>query len=479
MFPGDVLLQVFDFCRLEASESRDEHNYNWWCRLVHICQKWRQLIFTSPRRLDLQLFCTRKTPVRGILDFWPNIPIAINVKGWRSLNPTEDNLLAAFEYSDRVWSVTLSLTQSQVEKVVEMMMKPFPALTNLRVKSFDTSNPWPWYLPHGFLGGSTSGLRELDLSGISPLTLPSILSSSTDLVDLHLHNLHMTDDVSPEVMVASLAGMTKLKSLTIEFRYCLILPPNSMAQVILPTLTHFRFRGSHGYLEDLVAQLNTPQLFDLTVMFLVTSTMLHDPVQQLPQLLQFIDHAENLKLSQFRHAHAEIHDVHSFIHFDNAQTGQNPAYLTLGEVKYDEFHSNEFWPMGPLLSQVSAFISTVLHLSISPFHQQIIQDNYWHHAGLLMLLHSFDTVKTLHVGGQFTNIVPPLLNGLCDEVVTKVLPALCLLNFEGKPLKLVKELLAPFIEKRQSNGCPSLTIVRTHNVFKRLQAHIETDSDGG
>ncbi len=461
MFPGDVLLQVFDFCRPEASETWDDHN--WWHGLVHICQRWRQLIFTSPRRLGLSLLCTRKTPATSskIFDFWPNIPIAISVNGWHSLDPTEeDNLLAAFKHSDRVWSVTLSLSRPQAKKVIKMMMKPFPALTNFRVKPVKRlgGNLYPHILPHGFLGGSTSGLRELDLSGISPLGLPSILSSSTDLVNLHLHDLQLTGDVSPDSMVACLAGMTKLESLTIKFRCCpSMFPPNSMTQVILPTLSRFHFQGSHKYLEDLVAQLDAPRLFDLTVMLLVTCT---DPVQQLPQLLRFIDHAEDLKLSQFRHACAEIHDVHSFIHFDNAQTGQNPTFLTLGEVKNNEFYSAEFRPMGPLLSQVSAFISSVHHLSITPFHQQKIQDKYWHHAGILMLLRSFDTVETLHVGGQFTNLFPLLLNGLHDELVTEVLPALRFLNFEGKPLKLVEQRLALFIEERQSNGCP-LTIVGT------------------
>ncbi|KAH9968522.1 hypothetical protein BGW80DRAFT_1337992, partial [Lactifluus volemus] len=34
-----------------------------WHRLVHVCRRWRHIIFDSPRSLDLQLFCTYGTPV--------------------------------------------------------------------------------------------------------------------------------------------------------------------------------------------------------------------------------------------------------------------------------------------------------------------------------------------------------------------------------------------------------------------------------
>ncbi|SRR6266404_4342237 len=79
MFPGDILLEVFDFCRPDANETQDKNLYNWWLGVVHVCQRWWELIFTSPRRLNLQLLYTRETPARKNLDFWPQIPIAINV----------------------------------------------------------------------------------------------------------------------------------------------------------------------------------------------------------------------------------------------------------------------------------------------------------------------------------------------------------------------------------------------------------------
>ncbi len=33
----------------------------------HVCQKWRSVVFGSPRRLNLRLLCTKRTPVREML----------------------------------------------------------------------------------------------------------------------------------------------------------------------------------------------------------------------------------------------------------------------------------------------------------------------------------------------------------------------------------------------------------------------------
>jgi len=305
------------------------------------------------------------------------------------------------------------------------------------------------------VGGPTSSLQELHLSGISPPALLSILSSTNDLVDLRLHDLPVTDHVSPQAMVAGLAVMTKLESLTIGFNpyFLASLHPlpalNFSARATLPTLTQFQYRGSHTYLEDLVAQLDTPQLFDLTIQIDDQSI-----VWQFYQLFQFIDRAEDLKLAQFRHAHAEIHSSNLFIHFNNAQTGQHTTHLTLGKVDHTAYDQLQF--AGALLSQAPAITSTVRNLSITLLSQMV---GYLDHTTLLGFLYPFVTAETLCIRGGFTDIFPPMLNDLSDELITKVLPALHLLNFEDKPPELVKKLLLPFIKKRWFIGHPPLTIV--------------------
>ncbi|KAI0298749.1 hypothetical protein B0F90DRAFT_1730709, partial [Multifurca ochricompacta] len=72
----DSLLEIFDYCRLDFIIHW--HPYWDWHTLVHVCRRWRQLIFASPRRLELHLLCTSRTPVRRTLDCWPSFPLVIN-----------------------------------------------------------------------------------------------------------------------------------------------------------------------------------------------------------------------------------------------------------------------------------------------------------------------------------------------------------------------------------------------------------------
>ena len=55
MVPDDVLLEVFDFYVAGDMYSKDREA---WQTLVHVCRRWRSIVFGSPRRLDLQLVCT-------------------------------------------------------------------------------------------------------------------------------------------------------------------------------------------------------------------------------------------------------------------------------------------------------------------------------------------------------------------------------------------------------------------------------------
>jgi len=263
----------------------------------------------------------------------------------------------------------------------------------------------------------------------------------------------MNDCVFPEVMAVGLAVMTKLENLTIQFNSGCPLPAqNIRARVILPSLTQFQFQGSDRYLEDLVAQLDTPRLFDLTVV--IQNLCARQSRDSLLQLFQFIDHAEDLKLAQFKCAHLEI--FHSYSHsicFYNAQAGQHSTHFTLGEVGYhwsldygDQDSFSQLHSMRALLSQASATISHVQHLSITTVHETI-WEIFRDRDESIRFFHLFDTVKTLHtVGRQFTNYLVPMLNGLSNKLVAEVLPALHLLKCEGKPQKIVKKLLASFIK---------------------------------
>ncbi|KAH9974247.1 hypothetical protein BGW80DRAFT_172935 [Lactifluus volemus] len=64
--PDDVLLDIFKEC-LQLSEDHLSRPMAWH-QLVHVCHRWRYIVFTSPLRLDLHLLCQTNTPVKEALD---------------------------------------------------------------------------------------------------------------------------------------------------------------------------------------------------------------------------------------------------------------------------------------------------------------------------------------------------------------------------------------------------------------------------
>src|ERR1700677_1991322 len=82
--PDNVLLEVFYLCRKIQDLYGCHFPTIWdWHKLVHVCSKWRRIIFSSPRRLGLQLLCTYGTPVRRNLGYWPPFPLIIECSTYR------------------------------------------------------------------------------------------------------------------------------------------------------------------------------------------------------------------------------------------------------------------------------------------------------------------------------------------------------------------------------------------------------------
>ena len=80
VLPDVALLKIFDCyvnqARKEERGAKPDKTPEWH-KLVHVCRQWRTIVFGSPRRLDLRLFCTDKTPAKETLAIWPPLPIVI------------------------------------------------------------------------------------------------------------------------------------------------------------------------------------------------------------------------------------------------------------------------------------------------------------------------------------------------------------------------------------------------------------------
>ncbi|KAI0302591.1 hypothetical protein BC826DRAFT_422383 [Russula brevipes] len=173
--PDDALLEIFSFF------ANDSKSFHWWHTLVHVCRRWRSIVFASPRHLNLRLFCTQKVPVRKSLDVWPAFPIVISYSPWEKVVVGGmDNLIAALERKDRVHEINLA----GVSRFMAEMQEPFPELSRLDLSSWNDEESSP-SLPESLLGGSAPRLREFCLYGIRFPALREFLLSASGLVKLY------------------------------------------------------------------------------------------------------------------------------------------------------------------------------------------------------------------------------------------------------------------------------------------------------
>jgi hypothetical protein len=272
MLPDDVLLDMFDFYRM------DFQYYPWrWHTLAHVCRRWRCLVFASPRRLDLQFLCTPRTPVRELLEFLPPA-MPIMISNWSSSSPPYDPLsledgsqvVSALEYRDRVrWLHLDGVTGPLLEKMAAKMQEAFPEMTFVRLWSDESDDeavtaPVP-VLPEAFLGGSSPRLQTFWLCGVPFPHLPRLLLSTKDLTTLRLENIPDAGYIPCEDMVAGLSTATKLETLTIEFQSMHHphrdgtgqRPATSPPRVALPALTLFKFSGNGAYFDSFVVRFES------------------------------------------------------------------------------------------------------------------------------------------------------------------------------------------------------------------------------
>jgi hypothetical protein len=457
VLPDVALLEIFDCHLNQTNQVREEDHVSFgveaWHTLVHVCRKWRSVVFGSPCRLNLRLYCTEKTPVREMLAVWPPLPIVV----WKNRWPkwSIDNIMAALEHNDRVRKISLEdVTSLELEEILAPMQKPYPALTFLEIGG-DYRGTAP-VVPESFLGGSAPRLRHLKLNFIPFPGLPKLLLSATHLVYLHLWAIPNSGYITPEAIVAVLSTLTGLEGLLLAFESPLSRPkresrpPPPLTRSIFPALTRFRFKGASEYLGDLVARIDTPLLDGLDI------TFFHQLIFDTPQLTQFISRTPNLLETQ-----AEAHVVFSrddvWVRPWLPPDGITPPDGSFGsrglDLKISCLQSD--WQLSSLAQIYSSVLPQALihmteHLYIEdyflpPHWQDDIEDSQW-----LEVLHPFTSVKNLYVSQELIPCIARALKELVGERVIEVLPALqSLFLRELHPSRPVQEAIWMFIAARQ------------------------------
>ena len=447
--PDGVLLEIFEFYpKLQdwlRFSSGSKERIERWQTLVHVCRRWRSVVFGSPRRLNLGLVCSRQTPARDTLDVWPPLPLFIEC--WERGGGV-DNIVAVLERSDRVCDIKLTnLGRSDLEQISAAMQVPFPELRHLLLWSIGKTES---ALPDSFLGGSAPRLESLWLTGIRFPGLPKLLLSATHLVELSLQNIPHSWYIQPEAMATALSTLTRLETLRLHFKSPQSRPdpehqrPPPPTRSVLPNLMMFWFKGDSEFVGVVVAHIDAPQLFCLD------TTLYNDTVFDTLQFTQFISRTPAMKaLEKAR------------VTFEGNAAAVGLASLTSGQyetltvrIPCDELD----WQVSSMVQVCTSCLPLLptldLHISGDPHYRRHLQGNV-ENALWLRLLHPFTSVKNLYLSEEIARRIVPALQELVGDRATEVLPALQNIFLEeGQQSGPVQEGIQQVVAVRQATDHP-------------------------
>jgi len=441
--PDYVLLEIFDFYVAADNTpryglQRPQHE-DAWHTLVHVCKRWRWVVFASPCRLNLQLLCTNKRPVRSTLGVWPSLPLII--KSYRGMSRSQDagNIIAALKQHNRVYKIDINgMPKLFLKKIRAIKLEgPFPKLTSLRLwELFDQNGP---VLPDLFLSGPAPRLRELWLYGVTFPALEKLLMSTHDLVNLTISSIPRSGYISPEAMVTCVSALTRLESLKLQFRFPRSWAgganrhPPPLTRVVLPALALLWFKGDSEYLEDIVSRIDAPALNNTQIQFF--NQLLFDT----PLLCHFIGRTETLKTPHLSHITFSSYRVLVNL-FERKGTDDHKA-LELGILcRPSEWQLSSLTEvcsssLPPLLAPTLEHLVMYEDQNSLPQWQDDMENTQW-----IELLQPFTSVRNLELSGKL------VLGELTGERVTEVLPALQTISLPGpQPTGPIQGAIVQFI----------------------------------
>jgi hypothetical protein len=453
----NVLLEIFDFYVKDRSLLATKTNVEAWKMLVHVCRRWRSLVFRSPHRLNLRLLCTPKTPSRDTLDIWPALPLLI--RGNVALSADVDNIVVALRHSNRVCDVTLWETGGrwQMEKVLAAMQVPFPELTDLELQLLP-DHEMPLVFPDSFLGGSAPCLRVLGLTCIPFPGLPKLLLSATHLVNLHLDRIPHSGYISPEAMAAPLSVLSSLKNLSLEFESHQSRPdwgsrrPPPLKRSVIPSLTRLFFKGVSEYLEDLVTCIDAPQLGDFQIVFFNQIDF------DTARFAQFIGRTSKFRARDLALVQFDDSTVSFELTYGLYRPDINASWIEISCKESD-------WQLSSIAQVCNSFLPTPSIVEDFYVERERYSQLVWKSDGIentlwLELLLSFTAVKNLYLGEEFAPGIAAALQELVGARIAEVLPNLQNIFVKKlEPSGRFQENLGQFVVARRLSDHPVATSV--------------------
>ena len=468
VLPDDVLLaysdhieieylsEIFDFYVVRISLlQRLKRDVELWQSLVHVCRRWRCVVFGSPRRLNLRLVCTPGTPARERLDVWLALPLVIESIP-NIFSTSADNIVAP-GHSDRICRIDIQITDDlEWDILLAAMQMPFPALTHFLLRCDDIPEP---AIPDTFFGGSAPRLQYLRIEGIPFPGIPKLLLNVTRLVHLYLRKIPDAGYISPEAMSTCLSVLTSLNTLYLGFQLYSRSPPvresrrpPPITRTTLPDLISFRFKGASEYLDHLVARIDTPRLQDLSMNF--PPRMNFDT----PNLVHFISRTPKFQEPNEARVRFGCHaKVQLFWAFDRFRSLCMKISCEEVATHLPSFAQACTMCLPPLstatveILRLGDFVGSKYRDPYPTFFWKYdVEEDHW-----LEVLRPFTAVKSLCLSEELHLNIAFALQELVGGRMTEVLPSLqgiFLDTFE--PPGSFQEVIEQFVTARQLSGHP-------------------------
>jgi hypothetical protein len=297
--PDELLVEIFDFYR-----QHNVHSYQWWFKFIHVCKRWRAVMFASSSRLDL---CFVLKPKMGghmktiMSRHFPPLPIQIKYDREYPALKSKDmsRVLAALKRPDRIRGIAFTGDSDNFRKLFKATKCPFPALESLELCVDHATLT----IPVTFLRGSVSHLRTLSLHHFSLQSISRFLSSIPTLTYL---SLVFYDDIGlPSSMLrlfSNLQSMPCLCHLHLEITSRITneaQPTKPEEKIPLSKLTSFRYHGHSAFLNTFMAEFAAPSLREVDIQ------LGDNALPPIPYIPQFIDdigehyHAVRLSLDRY------------------------------------------------------------------------------------------------------------------------------------------------------------------------------------
>ncbi len=269
----------------------------WWYELVHICQRWRNLILGSASYLRLSLVCTNGVPVANMLAHSPSLPLTVEYISNNDITAEdEEGIMLALGHQDHVRELCIVFPVWNLQKLFVAIDEEFPILEYLiLVPSVFESTVL--MLPETL---QPPRLRHLILMGFAYPIQPRLHPTAVGLVTLFLTIIHPSAYFHPSVLLQWISFMPHLETLAVYFSF--FIPDLDMegaerqlthmpitTPITLPNLRMLALNCISTYLEVFICQITTPRLEHLIIQFFKQLTF------SIPHLMQFLNTTEGLR----------------------------------------------------------------------------------------------------------------------------------------------------------------------------------------